>query len=83
VIIICFIVSAGRKQNWQHNFILYRLTSVGSDYSRQKLLDLIFIGYGHCHKSCALIYVSESYGAVEDVWAALTSISRNRLMKVS
>jgi hypothetical protein len=41
------VVTRGGKQNWQHNYVLYKLTSVGYGHYRQKLLDLTSIGIDH------------------------------------
>jgi hypothetical protein len=35
------------KQNWQHNYMMYKLTSMGYDHYRQKLLGLTFISSDH------------------------------------
>jgi hypothetical protein len=37
----------GGKQNWQHNFVLYKLTSVGYGHYRWKLLGLTSISSDH------------------------------------
>jgi hypothetical protein len=36
IMFYCFVTHGG-KQNWQHNFVLYRLISVGYGHYRRKL----------------------------------------------
>jgi hypothetical protein len=41
------VATRGGKQNWQHNYVLYRLTSMGYGHYRRKLLGLTSVGSDH------------------------------------
>jgi hypothetical protein len=44
------VATRGGKQNWQYNYVMYKLTFVDYGHKQQKLLDLTSIGNDHSRR---------------------------------
>jgi hypothetical protein len=68
------VATRGGKQNWQHNYVLYRLTSMGYGHYRRKLLGLTSVGSDHSRwKLCR--YFHEPNLKPTDVTVGLMEVS--------